>query len=631
MTDAFFEGTQVGRYEVITRVAVGTISELFLARLKGLGGFEKLVALKVVLPDVRDDEHFVSMFLDEAKLSAELSHPNLGQVFELGREPDGDLFLATEFLSGQTLAAMLSAFDRDGHRLPVELSARVVHDVCLGLHAAHGHVDPLGTPRPVMHRDVAPKNVIVTFDGRVKLIDFALALTSGRRVRTQTGVVKGTPSYIAPERLLGAAATPRADQFSAGVVLHECLTGRRLFTVDLPPHRFAEVLRPPSELNPKVPRALDVAVLRALASDPAQRFDSARAFAKAIADAVPQLLERDEVAALMAERFSWRKAAFERLVAAAQQPGSDPTPLSQLTREAFGASTREPPATSSTEQARADSPERPAWLPAALALAAGVTVVLGATFLFRGGPATKEQRVAPPTAPAPRVPPVEQHESPLDVGDRALARGDAKQAMLAFDSVLAQQPTMWRALVGSAHALEQLGDLDGARARLIHAANQPVGSFSRVDHVRTWCELAELEHRAGRPDAARAALQEAVAIDSQTAERLTASTELAPVVAELAKAVAPPTVDPRATEFLSLAADARRRGKHSSAVTLLRDCLSELPDDPDCTVALGEVFMARGEDGDTDSARRLARDFLDRAPANHPLRARADALLRSKQ
>ncbi|HEX5751535.1 MAG TPA: protein kinase [Archangium sp.] len=301
-------GRRIGKYEIVTRLSVGGMAELFLAFTAGPGGFRKFVALKQILPDIHKDEHFVRMFLDEARITAALAHANIAQVFDLGQE-DEELYLAMEFLAGQNLEQILQASIKQQRPLPLGFSARAVRDACLGLHYAHHFTDPSGKPRPVVHRDVSPKNVMVTFDGHVKVIDFGIAKVKGRLGRTQVGMVKGTTGYMSPEQVQGSEQLDgRSDLFCAGILLHELLCGRRLFAGS---HEGAVMLKisaadvpSPSSLNPRVPEALSQVVMRAMEREPERRFASGREMARAIEAACgPELFHEEQLATVMRQLF----------------------------------------------------------------------------------------------------------------------------------------------------------------------------------------------------------------------------------------------------------------------------------------------------------------------------------------
>ncbi|MCP3062557.1 protein kinase [Myxococcus sp. K38C18041901] len=311
-------GRRIGKYEILTRLSMGGMAELFLAFTSGPGGFRKFVAVKQILPDIKKDEQFVQMFLDEARITAAFSHANIGQVFDLG-EDGGELFLAMEFLPGQNLEQVIKAASRRQYGLPLGFIGRVIRDTCLGLHYAHHFTDPSGRSVAVVHRDVSPKNVMLTYDGVVKVIDFGIAKARGRLGRTQVGTVKGTSGYMSPEQVRGHAMDGRSDLFSVGVMLHEMLTGQRLFNG---PHEAAVMLQiveanvtSPRAANPDIPEALDAVVMRSLARDATQRFTSGREMARAIEAALgPELFDEDGVTAVMGELFEEKRQKTRTLL-----------------------------------------------------------------------------------------------------------------------------------------------------------------------------------------------------------------------------------------------------------------------------------------------------------------------------
>jgi serine/threonine-protein kinase len=316
VSDLSERGRIIGKYEVVARLSVGGMAELFLACAAGPGGFKKFFAVKQILPDVRSDATFVRMFLDEARLTAALVHPNVGQVVDLGLDPDqGDLYLAMEFISGQNLARLIKVSERAGKILPLGVSCRIVHDMCLGLHAAHEMTDAAGRPLNVVHRDVTPKNVMVSYAGHVKVIDFGIARARGSLRMTQPGQMRGTLSYISPEQVLDHPLDARTDLFAAATILYELLTGRRMHTDDLSAARSVVVDTPPSpsRWNPEVPPALDALVMKALQKSPEHRPASARAFARELGEVVKLAYEED-IAALMDTYFTERKRATQSLL-----------------------------------------------------------------------------------------------------------------------------------------------------------------------------------------------------------------------------------------------------------------------------------------------------------------------------
>ncbi len=315
-------GGKIGKYEIISLLSVGGMAELFLAFTKGPGGFKKYVVVKQVLPDIRNDDQFRKMFLDEARITAQLSHQNIAQTYDLGDGgPDG-LYLAMEFIAGQNLNQVVNACAKAQVPLPLGFSAAVAKDLALALHYAHSLKDESGESFGVIHRDVAHKNVMVTFDGVVKLLDFGIAKAKGRLEQTRTGMVKGTTGYMSPEQVMGQPLDGRSDLFAVGVMLHELLTGRRLFSGKTELEEMKLILEapihPPHELIPAIPAALSDVTMKALARDPAQRFQTGREMARAIEKAAGSMLfEEDEAAGFMRGLFEDKVRATRLLLESA--------------------------------------------------------------------------------------------------------------------------------------------------------------------------------------------------------------------------------------------------------------------------------------------------------------------------
>ena len=261
-----------GRYLLLERLAIGGMAEVWLAEVRDRPG--RRYALKRLLPTLADDPTFVTMFLDEARIGAQLDHPGIVPVHDLGRE-GASYFMAMDYLAGQDLRALLARLRHDGSRLPPPLSAFLVAQAARALDHAHRAHGQDGAPLHVVHRDLSPANVLLGYDGRVAVIDFGIAQAAFRAHR-EDAVLRGKFGYLSPEQVRGLPVDRRADVFSLGAVLHELLTGHRLFhgpsdLAVLERVRAAQV-RPPSERNPAVPPALDAVVLRALAREPADRY-----------------------------------------------------------------------------------------------------------------------------------------------------------------------------------------------------------------------------------------------------------------------------------------------------------------------------------------------------------------------
>jgi serine/threonine protein kinase len=278
---------QFGRYELLKRLAGGGMGEVYLARQRGLAGFQKLLVIKTLLPHLGEDEELIAMFTDEARLSAQLIHPNICQVFEFDAI-DGTYYIAMEYLRGEDLRRLFRACQEQGRPLPLPLICRIVADAAAGLAFAHSLRDPAGRPCGIVHRDISPQNILVTLDGGVKIIDFGIAKAAGRAQHTRTGALKGKCSYMSPEQAAGEPVDARADIFALGIVLHELLTGRRLFKAEDDVQTLARVrecrVPPPSEIDARIDPGLDPIVLKALEREPARRYASAQELRLALED-----------------------------------------------------------------------------------------------------------------------------------------------------------------------------------------------------------------------------------------------------------------------------------------------------------------------------------------------------------
>ncbi|HEY5948166.1 MAG TPA: serine/threonine-protein kinase [Kofleriaceae bacterium] len=285
------ETRRFGKYTLVAKLATGGMAEIFLARLHGDGGFEKLVCIKRILPHLAKDPQFIAMFLDEARVAARISHPNVCQVFELG-ECEGQYYIAMEYLEG----VPLSIFRRKDF-YPMLPDPRLVAafgvQACEGLHHAHQLKRPDGELLGVIHRDVSPQNLFATTDGIVKVLDFGIAKVQDASVRTSTGAVKGTYAYMAPEQLRNEKLDRRADIWAMGTVLWETLAQRHLFKRDTEFLTFEAITKLPipdiREVRADVPPLLGDTIARALARNPDDRFASARALGEALAQAVAPL------------------------------------------------------------------------------------------------------------------------------------------------------------------------------------------------------------------------------------------------------------------------------------------------------------------------------------------------------
>jgi eukaryotic-like serine/threonine-protein kinase len=266
-----------GRYEVLGRIAFGGMAEIFLGREATALGASRHLVIKRILPHVADDAQFVEMFLDEARLAIQLSHPNICHIYEFG-ELEGSYFIAMEWINGVPLGKLIKRARGNGG-VPPEIAVRVMAQVAEALHYAHRARDALGRPMGIVHRDVTPHNIMVAYDGNVKLLDFGIAKASSHTTKTEAGVVKGKFSYMAPEQCLGRAVDARADVFAIGICLYEALTGEPLYHKDNEYETMRAVIHDPvpplRSKRPDLPDSLDAIVQRALKKKADERFQTA--------------------------------------------------------------------------------------------------------------------------------------------------------------------------------------------------------------------------------------------------------------------------------------------------------------------------------------------------------------------
>ena len=316
-----------GKYELLRKIASGGMGQVFLARERG--AVERLVVLKLILPHLSEDEEFLTMFLEEARLVARLQHPNLVTILDL-LEVEGRHCLAMEYVQGDDVRRLDKQARTKGRLLPPGLVLRIISEAASGLDYAHKARDVHGQPLRLVHRDVSPQNILVGFDGGVKIIDFGVAKAAGSGHQTATGVLKGKYPYMSPEQASGQHIDGRSDQFALGVVLWELLTGRRLFKgeTDLMTLRLVKDCQvpPPSQLNSKLPPELDAVVLRALAATPEGRYPDCGALRMALEDYIIQ----QRMAASTAHLSGYLRELYAERIAAE----ADPARLDALAEDA---------------------------------------------------------------------------------------------------------------------------------------------------------------------------------------------------------------------------------------------------------------------------------------------------------
>jgi serine/threonine protein kinase len=302
----------LGRYRVVDEIGVGGMASVHLARMDGPGGFQKWVAIKRIHPHLVEDESFVNMFLDEARVAARISHPNVATVFELGKHED-TYWIAMEYLHGEPLREVMRRTEEIGQPMPPEIACRVIADAAEGLHSAHELLGKNGEKMGLVHRDVTPHNLFVTYDGSTKVVDFGIAKFSSRMANTRAGTLKGKLAYMSPEQVAGEPIDRRTDVFAIGVVLWELTTGQRLFRMESDLDTLAKVqecnVPRPSTIVRGYPIDLEKIVMKALAKTKNERYRTARELSRALQSLLMRrglFIASDEVAAYMVSVFGER-------------------------------------------------------------------------------------------------------------------------------------------------------------------------------------------------------------------------------------------------------------------------------------------------------------------------------------
>ena len=279
---------QFGSYHIVRKLAQGGMAEIFLARHVSTEGFKRQVVIKRILPEFSDNPTFIESFLDEARLAGLLSHPNVAQIYDLGKVGSA-YFIAMEYVRGVDLVALLVRARKRQEPIPLPVALRIFCDVCAGLDYAHNATDIDGKALGVVHRDVTPSNVLVSSDGPAKLVDFGIAKATARGDgKTKTGMIKGKFAYLAPEQISGQPIDRRVDVFAAGIVLHELLTNKNPFRRETEYQTLLTIMNDappaPSLLRPEA-ACFDAVVAKALAREPNERFQSARELLAAVEEA----------------------------------------------------------------------------------------------------------------------------------------------------------------------------------------------------------------------------------------------------------------------------------------------------------------------------------------------------------
>lgn len=330
MLNEVLPGQELGRYELLMPIAKGGMAMVWAARLKGTRGFQKLVAIKTMLPAMIDDPSFEKMFLDEASLASQVRHPHVVEILDLG-EQDRILYLVMEWVDGEPLNVIMHYASKRGG-IPQAIAVAIMLQALRGLHAAHELRDDNGALVGLVHRDVTPQNVLVSYDGVVKLVDFGVAKATSRlSAETEAGQLKGKIAYMSPEQLKGEPIDRRTDIFAVGILLYMLTTGSHPFKGDEQAETVQNITsanpaKPPHELVHGYNPALETVVMQAIAKEPAKRFASANDMFKALRGVV-QAATDDEVAefikSLMADRLEKRRNAIRAALEIADTPRSE--------------------------------------------------------------------------------------------------------------------------------------------------------------------------------------------------------------------------------------------------------------------------------------------------------------------
>jgi serine/threonine protein kinase len=437
MLEAISAGQVLGRYELLLPIAQGGMASVWAARLKGTRGFQKMVAIKTMLPGLIDDPQFERMFLDEASLASQVRHPHVIEIMDLG-EQDGILYIVMEWVDGEPISVILKyAASRGGIPLPVAVHVAV--QASRGLHAAHELRDDSGALVGLVHRDVSPQNVLLTYDGVVKVVDFGVAKVTNRASsETRAGQLKGKIAYMSPEQLKGDKIDRRTDVFAMGIMLYMMTTGRHPFRGEDEPSTIRQITAdepavPPSALVANYPPALEQVVMQAIAKDPAKRLPTANDVVVALTRAMTPATDEEVAAflrALLPDRLEKRKATIKSALEAADR------------RDINSAPQHPPPRDGSDDMTRRDgglvshrdlTPSTDASLPGALtgqevaagarsgsapgrklgrtivsvSLAAGVLMIIVAAVLTARGRTGEGAEVSPVAVAAPSGEPVQ--------------------------------------------------------------------------------------------------------------------------------------------------------------------------------------------------------------------------------
>ncbi|AGC45543.1 serine/threonine protein kinase [Myxococcus stipitatus DSM 14675] len=656
-------GDRFGRYELVSWLGRGGMAETWRARWRGDAGVTKSVLIKRVLPEFDSDEALVSMFINEARISASLSHGNIAQVFDFGRV-EGQYYLAMELVDGQPLHRVLKRAATTGlPRLPIPLATYIALEMCRGLHYAHTRLDDKGAPLSIVHRDISPDNVLISYEGQVKIVDFGIAKARmARNFKTEPGVVKGKYLFFSPEQARGHEVDARTDVWATGLVLYEMLCGQPPVTGGQASvmMRLANGEFPsPRQARAELPVELDALVMRALSVDVNKRYESANAFADALAGFLYSFAPRFStmnVAYLVRELFRADMAAEGRELTVPQSfidelamwraGGAPEAPKRALTQEEIARVTTEPRGTRKlqTPAGRKLLPPSTARLPAPVVeppeevephtakalvlrgggrkwvavLAAAAVLVVGVVVFHGGAPPVVEkgkQVDLSPVTPILSATPESRHESDLRQARAHFDKGLFAKAVASTESCLAARPDHPDCLMISGASLARLERFEEAVKQyqrfMDKHADHPHVSTARTmrDEYARKVPLPPLPPSVEPEKPVTSARPDEVARPPAESARRPSPTRGVPVF-EVRD-------DARSSELLERARTLIKGGKYVEANEAAEKCAAEFPKEADCQLILGITAARLGR---IDEGAQFYRRFLELAPADHAFR-----------
>lgn len=452
-------GKSFGRFQLLLEMSRGGMATLFLARLKGPQNFQKLVVIKKIHDHLAGEREFIEMFQDEARIAALIHHPNVATIFDMGTADDS-YYIAMEYVHGHNLAEVMRTAKRVVGTLPWPHAARIVANAAAGLHAAHELRNPDGKPLNVVHRDVSPQNLLISYDGHVKVVDFGIAYAAEKISHTTDGTIKGKIAYMSPEQASSSPLDRRSDVFSLGIVLFEAVCMKRLFKADTDAATLYRVLEtvvpPPSSVRPDIPPELEEIMLKALHKDPERRFATAGDLEEALERLLVrqgQMVSHHQIGDMMMRFFEDQRRVKDEQI----QQASHAEPEEPMKAYGMAGEVSSLPDGLHTDSLIHQTVQRPAPLTALIGAGLGVAlvVVLGALLLTRAdepkqhNEKAKKQavehsaalaqretgKVEEPMAVEPRpraMKPREKDKQPQQVRVRILVRPDKAKPVVKF-------------------------------------------------------------------------------------------------------------------------------------------------------------------------------------------------------